>query len=379
MQRLRETFRRRQPTLEQQAQQQHHLLLLQQKQQQLQQQREELKRQNELQTQIPQQSEREISEPQTNQILNLNNDLIDNDEELSLQKITLNVPQLNPSKQMRSISFDEIRLKESVKCNENTSDSDNINSLEVPESTSRSIRSQSFDSATSRVVNNIEPSATTIGSPFLDVPKWKLLIRRSSSGTSGGGTASSLASGYSGAKDCVHCTLMEEYLKTVVSPPQSNSGSFSSEGSSAAGDDSDDRDISDTDTNGSTLCLCSSWGETKEFDEDDGIEPLEGLPIVTLCPPPPLVEIHHEEEEDTGSGITVVSLEVPVLANGKQVRSASVDSPYLLQVPKRTDIEDGETAPKAQRSRSVDIVLPTNPGGPYLIVPPHRHSPITTK
>jgi len=311
------------------------------------------------------------------------NDSIDIDDEVGLQQITLAVPQVGPySKQIRSVSFDEIRLKESVMSNSNSSDSEKLSAsiLDVPESSSRSIRSRSFDSATSRAINSLETSAAT-GSSFLDVPKWKLLIRRSSSGSSTGScnTGSTSASGYSGAKDCVHCALMEEYLRRTISPPPSHSGSISSEGSSAAGDDSDDRDISEIDRNGSTLCSSSSLGENDEVLDVDDIEPLEGLPIVTLCPPPDISEIHITEEEDSGSGITVVSLEVPVLSNSKQVRSASVDSPYLLQVPKRTDIEDGETAPKAQRSRSVDIVLPTNPGGPYLIVPPHRHSPITTK
>lgn len=377
MQRLRETFRRRQPTLEQQAQQQHQLLLIQQQKQQ-QQHQEEFQRQNEIQAQISQRCEQRI-QSQINQKLNQKNDSFDNEEEVSVQQITLNVPHFGPhNKQIRSVSFDEIRIKESVEGINNGSENNHSNSLDIPDSASRSIRSRSFDSATSRVINNIEPPPP-ITSSFLDVPKWKLLIRRSSSGSSSGGCAtSSSAVGYSGAKDCVHCALMEEYLKTTISPPPSNSGSLSSEGSSAAGDDSDDRDISEIDRNESTLCSNSSWIETEEF-EDDGIEPLEGLPIVTLCPPPDITEIHINEEEDSGSGITVVSLEVPVLSNSKQVRSASVDSPFLLQVPKRTDIEDGETAPKAQRSRSVDIVLPTNPGGPYLIVPQHRHLTITTK
>ena len=75
----------------------------------------------------------------------------------------------------------------------------------------------------------------------------------------------------------------------------------------------------------------------------------------------------------------MVSLEVPIMGqnSSKQSRSASVDSPYLLQVPKRDDIEVGEGPPKA-RSKSVDIVLPTRPGGPYLLIPP-RHPPTTTK
>ena len=167
---------------------------------------------------------------------------------------------------------------------------------------------------------------------------------------------------------------MDEYLKATSSPPPSKSGSISSEGSSIYGEDSEE--VSETDKNGSLSCQNTSW----DLDEaEDQIEPLEGVPIVTLCPPPDITEIQIHEEEDTGSGITVVSLEVPVLSGSREHRSASVDSPYLLKVPQRTDIEVGETGPKAQRSRSVDIVLPTNPGGPYLIVPLHRQLPITTK
>src|SRR5699024_1159486 len=86
-----------------------------------------------------------------------------------------------------------------------------------------------------------------------------------------------------------------------------------------------------------------------EFLIDEFIEPIEGLPIVTFCPPeadsPSRIDAG---EEDTGSGITVISLEVPVLSGSKQARSASVDSPYLLQVPKRTDIEVREGPPKAR-------------------------------
>ena len=60
-----------------------------------------------------------------------------------------------------------------------------------------------------------------------------------------------------------------------------------------------------------------------------------------------------------GSGITVLSLEVPVLNSGKQNRSASVDSSFL-QVPQRTDVDVSEVVPtKSIRSRSVDIALPT--------------------
>ncbi|KAK4337252.1 hypothetical protein RND71_043721 [Anisodus tanguticus] len=76
-----------------------------------------------------------------------------------------------------------------------------------------------------------------------------------------------------------------------------------------------------------------------------------------------------KELDDPGSGITVVSLEVPILNSGKQARSASVDSSFL-QVPQRSDIGNCELPPtKSVRSRSVDIALPEGPDGPYLVVP----------
>lgn len=368
MQRLRETFRRRQPTLEQQAHQQHQQMLFdkQLRHQQKQQQQELQRNEDQIEVQIPPQlQEHRI----VLKLRDCGNGSVDSEDELSVQQITLNVPQVGPhNKQIRSVSFDEIRLKESVQSADISTDS---NKLDVPDNVSRNVRSRSFDSATCRAISN-EPSLVT--STTLDVPKWKLLIRRSSSGSSSGSTGLSSNITY-GFKDCHHCALMEEYLKATSSPPPSKSGSFSSEGSSICGDESED--ASETDRNGSLSCQSTSY----DLDEvEDTIEPLEGLPIVTLCPPPDIAEIHiHEEEEDTGSGITVVSLEVPVLSGSREHRSASVDSPYLLQVPQRTDIEVGETGPKAQRSRSVDIVLPTNPGGPYLIVPLHRQSPITTK
>lgn len=302
--------------------------------------------------------------------VNHGNGTIDNEDELSVQQICLNVPQVGPhNKQIRSVSYDEIRLKESVQGVDQNQESGN--KLDVPSENVRSARSRSFDSATCRVANN-EPSLTN--SSTLDVPKWKLLIRRSSSGSSSGGSNVN-SNNYQGFKDCHHCILMEEYLKVTASPPPSKSGSVSSEGSSVAGEEIDDFSETSLDKNGSFQSTSCDLDEA-----EDQIEPLEGLPIVTLCPPPDITEIRiHQEEEDTGSGITVVSLEVPVLSSNREHRSASVDSPYLLQVPQRNDIEVGESAPKAQRSRSVDIVLPTTAGGPYLIVPQHRQSPITTK
>lgn len=198
--------------------------------------------------------------------------------------------------------------------------------------------------------------------------------------------------------------MAELRRKELLTPPPSD-GSFDSECSSYNEDD-ETRELERMDTSDGTITAATSTNDlNKELQEsqqtatgceessavkppviavdefliDEFIEPIEGLPIVTFCPPEADSPSREALEEDSGSGITVISLEVPVLAAGsKQARSASVDSPYLLQVPKRTDIEVREGPPKA-RSKSVDIVLPTTAGGPYLIVPPLRQPPITTK
>ena len=88
--------------------------------------------------------------------------------------------------------------------------------------------------------------------------------------------------------------------------------------------------------------------------------------------PPPFQQVKNElseleQEHNNSSCITVVSLEVPVLAN-KSGRSASVDSSAYLKVPQRTDIGSREAPPArgGQRSKSVDIALPIGPEGPYL-------------
>lgn len=271
-------------------------------------------------------------------------------------------------------------------------------------------------------------------STFLDIPKWKLYIRRpssgpsnaqgSSGGSSGGGGGGSGSGGEQtpSKPDCYHCVLLNELYAntnqpepsspclTPPSPLDSDANSsyneddeyYDEDGGGGGSGDPGDQEESKTPLNSgpslvlpgvtiedvdpvelslpsSTTAATVAATGVDEFVEDELIEPLEGLPIVTLCPP----EIDSPrrgsigEEDEYGQGITVISLEVPILSGSKQNRSASVDSPYLLQVPKRTDIEVREGPPKA-RSKSVDIVLPTNPGGPYLIVP-FRQQPTTTK
>ncbi|UXI16378.1 major abundant protein BTP1 [Sarcoptes scabiei] len=245
-------------------------------------------------------------------------------------------------------------------------------------------------------LQNRSDSATSTGSSvtFLDVPKWKLLIRRSSASPSNNVNATVESSIIN--RDCVHCLFLEELDRDfneqhqLSSVDEENRLKSPSPESSECSHNDDDGTIKECSTQSSETChkdldQSDSYGSgleaVDEFDADEFIEPIEGLPIVTLCPPEAESTHGHFDEnvdDDEGSGITVISLEVPVIGNSsKQSRSASVDSPYLLQVPKRSDIEVREGPPKA-RSKSVDIVLPLNPGGPYLLIPP-RHPPTLTK
>lgn len=361
MQRFRDTFRKKQqPILEIQAQQHY---LQRQKQSEAIHQNVESEHPSKADEESKLQSKAEKLEETTHKLAHLS---LPEQQQLGLT-----------GKQIKSVSYDEIRLRESgislQEYNEEeacTSGSDanrNVAMLDV--ASTRSIRSRSFDSATARSHANVAASSS---SAFLEIPKWKILVRRSSSGSSSGSET------VSRAKDCVHCALIEEYTKAIMSPPLSAKSSFSSEESSVTGEESD-HDISEADTAeiGSQGASGGSVEveEGEEFDED--VAPIKGLPIVTLCPPPEISEIV-VEDEDNQSGVTVVQLEVPVY-DGKQIRSASVDSPFLLQVPKRTDIEDGERPPKAHRSRSVDIALPAEPGQPYILVPSQKPGHITTK
>lgn len=246
--------------------------------------------------------------------------------------------------------------------------------------------------------NRSDSIASNTSVNFLDVPKWKLFIRRSSSsqsnhGSSSAGSDSSMA--FSGKEDCAHCMFLNEWYneqqKSLPSVDENEQLKLSSPETvddlsecSLYNDECEATSISETTslTKPSLEHTESSGLEAvDEFDVDEFIEPLEGLPIVTLCPPEADSTPNNFEDEDGcgAAGITVVSLEVPILElnSSKQARSASVDSPYLLQVPKRDDIEICEGPPKA-RSKSVDIVLPTRPGGPYLLIPP-KHAPTLTK
>lgn len=247
--------------------------------------------------------------------------------------------------------------------------------------------------------NRSDSIASNTSVNFLDVPKWKLFIRRSSSsqsnhGSSSAGSDSSMS--LSGKEDCAHCMFLNEWYNEQQKrlPSVDENEQLKSSSPETVDDLSECLLYNDDEyaTNGMsepTSAIKQSLEHSEssgleavdEFDVDEFIEPLEGLPIVTLCPPDADSAQNNFDDEDGcgATGITVVSLEVPILElnSSKQARSASVDSPYLLQVPKRDDIEICEGPPKA-RSKSVDIVLPTRPGGPYLLIPP-RHPPTLTK
>ncbi|RWS22502.1 hypothetical protein B4U80_06440, partial [Leptotrombidium deliense] len=178
-------------------------------------------------------------------------------------------------------------------------------------------------------------------------------------------SAGASSSQLSDFKDCVHCILLDEYLKVNSSPPPSTTASVSSEGSI----------IDEAEEDNEWPFRAGSSSGANSFEDEVIAECMnQGVPIVTLSfapnPEPSL------EEEDAGNGVTVISLEVPVLP--KSGRSASVDSAYL-QVPKRTDIGLGELPPKSQRSRSVDIALPVGPDGPYIVVPTEKPLPVVTQ
>lgn len=249
----------------------------------------------------------------------------------------------------RSLPFGEIRP---LDIKEQQSQDKCSPSLEVPATGQKSARSKSFD----LVSTTIDQQRLQRGSQaFLEIPKWKMSVRRSSEGasTSTGDTFN----------NCVHCILLEEFLKN--SPPTTTVTKFvftsSMEGSTSDGEDGSDSVARSASVSG---------------DEDETRFSPSPTPRVTLSAAPDLV---YDADQDPGTGVTVISLEVPVLP--KSGRSASVDSSYL-QVPKRTDIGLYDVLPgnaKSIRSRSVDIALPVGPDGPYLVVPTDKPSPVVTQ
>lgn len=329
--------------------------------------------------------------------------------------------------------------------------------LEVP-ATAKSSRSKSFDAASaaraaaaSQETQSTSASSGVIGPSgalnqagkrrvrgsggFLEIPKWKMLIRRSSAAVGGGSSGSSGGPSGTGAqgagstftidettglywRDCIHCLLLIEMLK--ISPPVSCKSSVSSEGSQESEPSSTviptstvssastcftvtgrnrsascQSALEGVDTNlmaleGSGSCFTDESDEMKMIEataikfksvaeERSGSNVNSGspspIPLLTLSFAPD--DEFQTEEEDLGNGVTVISLEVPVLP--KSGRSASMDNSYL-QVPRRPDVHDFELPPgKSIRSRSVDIALPVGSDGPYIIVPSEKPIPATTQ
>lgn len=276
-------------------------------------------------------------------------------------------------------------------CEESSNSCASPSELDVP--SAKSSRSKSFDYATQNAHTVGQEGAARKGprasGGLLEIPKWKMFIRRAS------GPAASITSGTTATtiilsdlfwKDCVHCLLQEEWNKSnsaavSCSPPPTGGrgGSYSS--------DSEDPDSMGMSVGGGGGVAGSGRrsvsGESLDEDESAVASPAgrgskapSPIPLLTLsiAPDDSLDEVM---EEDLGNGVTVISLEVPVLP--KSGRSASMDSSYL-QVPRRTDIEDLEMPPgKSNRSRSVDIALPVGSDGPYIVVPSEKPVPVTTQ
>lgn len=352
------------------------------------------------------------------------------------------------ARQIRSVSCDEISLRQNVlesnkllqpnstsnNNNNNNYDSNNLNAdnihtnntkqtpsshdhLEIPSNTGKSGRSKSFDSTLGKKSTAAGKHRSTSGSiSFLEIPKWRLFIRRSSSQSSGR-LSPTLPSP---ADKCVHCSLNNELIRQQVKMRKkeqqqqqrqqkqlkdddenksmviSKSCSFDSDIAISSGLESsyDDDDENDDDAKSSGTKSDSELitrdiehvigGRAKEgrtrsdSDAQCLLSSIDGSPLVTLSVAP--IEIIHGdiEFEDSGNGITVISLEVPIT---KQNRSASIDASFLKvpEVMSTRMINNSSPVSRSHRSHSVDISLPTIPDGPYLIVQNTRPEPIFLK
>lgn len=271
----------------------------------------------------------------------------------------------------RAVSFDDVRPIKHVVAQDSISEEASPSpspSLEVPgaSNSSKSARSKSFDAATVAAQQlDMRPRRRGPSSALLEIPKWRMFIRRSSTApVPGNPSASPICECF---KDCIHCTLYDEFTKTRnVSPSHSVKSSVSSVS-----------DCEDSEPDYLVPRSGSASAESVDDGDDSQTSPRRRpIPLVTLLTAP---EPSFDEGyiEDLGNGITVISLEVPVLP--KSGRSASVDSGYLT-VPNRPDIGMCELPPnKTIRSHSVDISMPIGPDGPYLVVPNEKAAPVTTQ
>lgn len=252
-------------------------------------------------------------------------------------------------------------------------------------------------SGTSRLTPSVGGGRRTRTSGgLLEIPKWRMFIRRSSGPPTisrDASTTSTASSTDSFWKDCIHCVLVEDYNRKQSKISEScqrrdtstlMGGPCPSQSTSVEDQDSDSLASSVHSDSGSRHDDGRSSRESLDEDSTGSKSPVRSsppIPLLTLSvapePEPPEEENYGTVEEDLGNGVTVISLEVPVLP--KSGRSASMDSSYL-QVPRRNDVVDFEPPPgKSNRSRSVDIALPVGPDGPYIIVPTEKPVPATTQ
>ena len=238
----------------------------------------------------------------------------------------------------------------------------------------KSSRSESgFD-----LVSDKKPGSPNSKILSLEIPKWKLFIRRSSSQNSGKTCPA--------FDKCVHCLLLSKkceddcQLKSPLVSSQESEGEESEfDQSESEEDGGDSLEVSDS------LSYDNEEGLKEKVDDqlDKGFASDDcGLPLVTISAAPIIDSMSDSLEEDLGSGITVVSLEVPIT---KKNRSCSIDASFLkvpqkLLINTESDENEEETLPtKTQRSHSVDISFPTNPDAPYLVVPKFHSSQIFLK
>ncbi|KAI1301677.1 hypothetical protein HDE_03152 [Halotydeus destructor] len=275
-------------------------------------------------------------------------------DEHNASKELLDIPL---GRQVRSASCDQIVFDKAENCNRFSEDrlvmkstlpSSSASVLDVP-SAARSSRSRSFDATAAKLrprSTKKRPSLT-----FLEIPKWKLLIRRSSSTSSGRGSPPG-----SLYERCVHCLLLEEVSSRGMFPfspqlsplSQASPGSIASreswliddvydeqsetdeKGSSSKDDSSLDEDEPRPGSRKWTKCQQRQLDTTFPCSNDQWlVAPGQGIPLVTLSAAPnqqrDSIVSKNMMDEDLGNGVTVISLEVPLL---KQTRSASIDASF---------------------------------------------------
>lgn len=275
---------------------------------------------------------------------------------------------LEVPKQVRSASFDEIQLEAKRALQHQSSESSGF--LTVP---SHNQRSKSFDSG----------GNTTADDPgmFLEVPARRFPRRRSS--------------GDKAQPYCVHCVFMEEYtrLKTPPGEEPINPRSFSDTSTSEDVDSDSDHDEEEEDEDLSTpttpQCCITVTLSPNPAEAPDSPPPHEEPSPSTRrrsITSPKLERqeafIFNESVLDSvpDSNTLIVNevfLTVPEL---KRDRAASVDSCFINKSPSGGKAEEIEPAPVSTsqlllqppplgpaslRSRSVDIVLPTDEQARY--------------